>query len=382
MSQLKSAPAEGEPEPNMTNEVLFLDLGATYLEIKAELDAAYQRVMDSGWYILGEEVNAFEREFADFCGARHCVGVANGLEALQLILRAYGIGADDEVIVPANTYIATWLAVSNAGARIIPVEPDPKTYNLDPRRVEAAITHKTRAILPVHLYGQPADMDPLNEIGRRRGLKVIEDAAQAHGARYRDRRAGSLGDAAGWSFYPTKNLGAYGDAGAVTTDDEELAERVRLLRNYGSKSKYYNEEQGINSRLDELQAALLRVRLRHLDEWNRRRARIAARYLEELRGTELMLPGVCEGADPVWHLFVVRSKRRDELQRHLKSLGVNTLVHYPVPPHLQEAYRGLVEGAAFPITEAIHREVLSLPIGPHLKEADATRVVEGVKTFR
>ncbi len=364
----------------MSHEVTFLDLRATYLEIKDELDAAYQRVMNSGWYILGEEVTAFEREFAEYCGTRHCVGVANGLEALQLILRSYGIGADDEVIVPANTYIATWLAVSNAGATVVPVEPDPRTFNLDPRRIEAAITPKTKAILPVHLYGQPADMDPINDIARRHGLKVIEDAAQAHGARYRDRRVGSLGDAAGWSFYPTKNLGAYGDAGAVTTDDNELADRVRLLRNYGSKSKYYNSEKGINSRLDELQAALLRVRLKHLDEWNSRRARIAAKYREELRETDLMLPGVCEGADPVWHLFVVRSNRRDELQRYLKSQGVNTLVHYPVPPHLQLAYKD-ASLPAYPIAEAIHNEVLSLPIGPHLSEAHATRVIEAVRSF-
>lgn len=365
----------------MDHEVVFLDLRATYLEIKDELDAAYQRVMNSGWYILGDEVTAFEREFADYCGTKHCVGVANGLEALQLILRSYGIGADDEVIVPSNTYVATWLAVSNAGATVVPVEPNPRTYNLDPRRIEAAITRKTKAILPVHLYGQPADMDPINDIARRHGLKVIEDAAQAHGARYRDRRVGSLGDAAGWSFYPTKNLGAYGDAGAVTTDDDELADHVRLLRNYGSKSKYYNSEKGINSRLDELQAALLRVRLKHLDEWNSRRARIAAKYLEDLRETELMLPGVCEGADPVWHLFVVRSARRDELQSYLKSQGVNTLVHYPVPPHLQKAYKDATLPAAYPISEAIHREALSLPIGPHLSEQEAARVVDAVRSY-
>lgn len=365
----------------MSNKVAFLELRATYLEIKDELDAAYQRVMNSGWYILGEEVTAFEKEFADYCGTKHCVGVANGLEALQLILRSYGVGEGDEVIVPANTYIATWLAVSNAGATVVPVEPDPRTYNLDPRRVEAAITRKTKAILPVHLYGQPADMDPINDIAGRRGLKVIEDAAQAHGARYRDRRVGNLGDAAGWSFYPTKNLGAYGDAGAVTTDDDELAGRVRLLRNYGSKSKYYNEEKGINSRLDELQAALLRVRLKHLDEWNSRRARIAAKYLEELRETELMLPGVCEGANPVWHLFVVRSKHRDELQRYLKSQGVNTLVHYPVPPNLQAAYKDLSLPCEYPIAEAIHREALSLPMGPHLSEEQAARVVEAARAF-
>ena len=366
----------------MNEQVPFLDLRETYLEIKDELDAAYQRVMNSGWYILGEEVSAFEREFAEYCGTKHCVGVANGLEALQLILRALSIGFGDEVIVPANTYIATWLAVSNAGATVVPVEPDEGTFNLDPSLIEAAITTNTKAILPVHLYGQPADMAPINDIARRHGLKVIEDAAQAHGARYRDRRTGSLGDAAGWSFYPTKNLGAYGDAGAVTTDDDELADRVRLLRNYGSKSKYYNEEKGINSRLDELQAGLLRVRLKHLDEWNSRRARIAMIYLAELRETDLRLPAVCEGADPVWHLFVVRSKSRDELQRYLKSCGVNTLVHYPIPPHLQEAYKDANFAETYSISEAIHREALSLPMGPHLSEEEAMRVVASARSFR
>jgi dTDP-4-amino-4,6-dideoxygalactose transaminase len=364
----------------MSRDVPFLEVGESYFELKEKIDVAYHRVMNSGWYILGEEVKAFEREFAEYCGTRHCVGVANGLEALELILRVYGIGPGDEVIVPANTYIATWLAVSATGATPVPVEPNGGTYNIDPGRIEASITPRTKAILPVHLYGQPAEMYPINEIAARRGLRVIEDAAQAHGARYRDRRAGALGDAAGWSFYPTKNLGAYGDAGAVTTDDGELAERVRVLRNYGSKEKYYNEEKGINSRLDELHAAMLRVRLEHLDEWNSRRVRIAATYLEALRDTELMLPAVANGADPVWHLFVVRSKRRDELQRYLKSHGINTLVHYPVAPHLQQAYKDTTLPAA-PITEAIHSEVLSLPMGPHLSEEDAARVVEAVRSF-
>jgi len=366
----------------MTREVPFLDVGQTYSEIKDELDAAYQRVMNSGWYILGEEVAGFEREFAAYCGVKNCVGVGNGLEALQLILRGYGIGAGDEVIVPANTYIATWLAVSNAGARVVPVEPVERTFNIDPSRVEQALTSRTKAILPVHLYGQPADMDLLREIARKHGLKLIEDAAQAHGARYRERRVGNLGDAAGWSFYPTKNLGAYGDAGAVTTNDDELAERIRLLRNYGSKTKYYNEEKGINSRLDELQAALLRVRLRYLDEWNGRRARIAARYLSALRETDIRVPMVCDGADPVWHLFVIRSKQRDSLQAYLKSRGVNTLVHYPVPPHLQQAYPELeISRGTFPVTEAIHREVLSLPMGPHLSDSDVQRTIDEVKSF-
>jgi dTDP-4-amino-4,6-dideoxygalactose transaminase len=370
-------------ETKVKPEIQFLDLRETYIEIKDELDAAYRRVMDSGWYILGREVKAFEEEFAAYCGTRHSVGVGNGLEALQLILSAYGIGAGHEVIVPANTYVATWLAVSNTGATPVAVEPVEGTYNLDPERIEAKITSRTRAILPVHLYGQPADMDPINEIARRRGLKVIEDAAQAHGSRCGDRLAGALGDAAGWSFYPTKNLGAYGDAGAVTTDDDDLAERVRLLRNYGSKQKYYNEEKGINSRLDELQAALLRVRLKHLDEWNSRRSSIARIYLDGLKGTGLFLPVIAHGSEPAWHLFVVRCKQRDRFQQHLKSAGVSTLVHYPVPPHLQEAYKdmGHAEGS-FPITEAIHREILSLPMGPHLSEPDAARVVEAVRSFK
>lgn len=368
--------------PKMSAEVPFLDLRDSYLELKEEVDAAFQRVMNSGWYILGEEVRAFEQEFAEYCGTKHCVGVGNGFEALELILRVYGIGPGDEVIVPGNTYVATWLAVSATGATPVPVEPNGGTYNIEPGRIEEAITTRTKVILPVHLYGQPAEMDPINEIAARRGLRVIEDAAQAHGARYRDRRAGSLGDAAGWSFYPTKNLGAYGDAGAVTTDDDELAERVRVLRNYGSKEKYYNEEKGINSRLDELHAAMLRVRLRHLDEWNARRARIAGMYLEGLKAAGVMLPAVAEGADPIWHLFVIRSKRRDSLQKHLKSAGVQALVHYPVPPYLQEAYRDMNLGPrSLPVSEAIHREALSLPMGPHLIESDAERVIMAVKSL-
>ncbi len=314
-------------------EVPFLELKWTYLELKDELDDAYRRVLSSGWYILGQEVDAFEREFADYCGAKHCIGVGNGLEALQLILKAYGVGPGDEVIAPANTYIATWLAISGTGASVVPIEPIESTYNLDPSRIEQAITPRTKAIMAVHLYGQTADMDPIHEIAGRHGLKVIEDAAQAHGARYRGRRAGSLGDAAGWSFYPTKNLGAYGDAGAVTTSDDELAERIRLLRNYGSAYKYYNEIKGINSRLDELQAAMLRVKLKHLDEWNARREEIAAIYLDALKEADLKLPVVADGASPVWHLFVVRCRRRNELQEYLKARGVNTLYerHTKIP---------------------------------------------------
>ncbi len=267
----------------------FLDVGAAYMELQNELDDAYRRVLASGWYILGEEVEAFEREFAAYCGAKYCVGVGNGLEALHLILRAFQIGEGDEVIVPANTYIATWLAVTYAGATPVPVEPAPGTYNLNPDKIEAVITRRTKAILAVHLYGQTAEMDPINQVANRYGLRVIEDAAQAQGANYKTRKSGALGDAAGFSFYPGKNLGAYGDAGAAVTNDEEVAGRIKMLRNYGSKVKYYNELKGFNSRLDPLQAAFLRVKLKYLDEWNFRRAKIAKVYLEQLVAVQDMV---------------------------------------------------------------------------------------------
>lgn len=361
-------------------KVPFLSLQEAHLEIRQELDAAYDRILNSGRFILGQEVEAFEREFAAYCEAEHCIGVGNGLEALHLILRAYGIGPGDEVIVPANTYIATWLAVSYAGATPVPVEPDAQTYNLDPTRLEAAITPVTKAILPVHLYGQPADLDPINAVAACYGLKVIEDAAQAHGARYRGRRVGGLGDAAGFSFYPGKNLGALGDGGAVVTNDAELAERVRVLRNYGSRVKYHNEVKGFNSRLDELQAALLRVKLPVLDKWNERRRAVAAHYLNELAGSGLNLPFAPDWVEPVWHLFVVRHPHRDELQKSLRQAGIETMIHYPIPPHLQPAYAELSLGSGvLPITEGLHRDVLSLPIGPHLRCEQQTRVSSALK---
>ena len=358
-------------------KVPFLDLVGPYEELKAELDEAYFRCMRSAWYILGREVEAFEHEFAAYCGVQHCVGVGNGLEALHLILRGYGIGAGDEVIVPSNTYIATWLAVSYAGARPVPVEPNPETFNIDPARIEAAITARTKAIMPVHLYGQPADMEPIMSIARERGLKVIEDNAQAQGARYKGRRTGSLGDAAGHSYYPGKNLGALGDAGAVTTNDAALADRVRTLRNYGSKKKYYNECKGFNSRLDELQAAFLRVKLKKLDEWNERRQAVAARYRAGFDGSSgLTLPLVPVWAEPVWHLFVVRHPNRDGLQQGLTEAGIGTLIHYPVPPHLSGAYAdGKWASGAFPVAETLANTVLSLPMGPHLREDQASLVV-------
>lgn len=359
----------------------FLDLKSPYLELKDELDAAYHRVMESGWYILGKEVEAFESEFATYCESKHCIGVGNGLEALHLIVRAYGIGPGDEVIVPANTYIATWLAVTHAGATPVPVEPDERTYNIDPVKIEQAITSKTKAIMAVHLYGQTADMDPINALARKRGLKVIEDCAQAHGARYKERRTGSLGDAAGFSFYPGKNLGAIGDGGAVTTNDPELAERIKSLRNYGSHFKYHNEVVGFNSRLDELQAALLRVKLTRLDEWNGRRRQVAEQYMQELHGQQMLnMPHLPEWAEPVWHLFVVRHVQRDALQKGLNEAGIGTMIHYPIPPHLQPAYNELgYATGAFPITERIANNCLSLPIGPHMSVNDLQSIVRGIR---
>ncbi|MBD2177250.1 DegT/DnrJ/EryC1/StrS family aminotransferase [Pseudanabaena sp. FACHB-1998] len=367
-------------------KVPFLDLHSPYIELKSELDSAYQRVMESGWYILGKEVEAFETEFASYCDAKYCVGVSNGLEALHLILRAMEIGAGDEVIVPANTYIASWLAISQAGARVVPVEPDEKTYNINPLLIENAITSRTRAIIAVHLYGQPADMDAINEIATRHNLKVIEDAAQAHGARYKNRRVGSLGEAAGFSFYPAKNLGAIGDAGAVTTNKAELADKIRLLRNYGSRVKYDNEIQGYNNRLDELQAAFLRVKLSKLDEWNTRRLQVARQYLNTLsNNSDLTLPFTPKWAEPVWHLFVIRYPNRDELQQKLHQSGIATLIHYPIPPNLSKAYsrhKDLEEyPASFPLTESLSREILSLPISPHISEQEIDMITKVLISF-
>jgi dTDP-4-amino-4,6-dideoxygalactose transaminase len=310
---------------------------------------------------------------------QYCIGVGNGLEALHLILRAYGIGEGDEVIVPSHTFIATWLAVSFAGATPVPVEPsDNGTYNICPALIEAAITPRTKAIMPVHLYGQPADMDPINAIAKKHGLKVIEDAAQAHGARYKNRCTGGLGDAAGFSFYPGKNLGAIGDGGAITTNDAELADRLKALRNYGSFTKYVHEMKGVNSRLDPIQAAVLRVKLQYLDQWNARRRAVAARYMHALQGANVTLPVVPEQYESAFHLFVVRSKHRSELQEALKQGGVETLIHYPTAPHLQGAYlnQGYPQGM-FPLAEQLADEVISLPMGPHL-HADAVEIVASI----
>lgn len=360
--------------------VPFLDLKSGYEELKLAIDEAASRVLASGWYIGGPEVTAFEEAWADFCGASHCVGLGNGLEALELALRALGIGPGDEVIVPSNGFIATWLAVSAVGATPVPVEPDPATHNLDPEQTAAAITAQTKAILPIHLYGQPADLDALADIADAHGIALVEDAAQAHGARHRGQRIGARGRIACWSFYPSKNLGALGDGGAVTTNDAVLAERIRMLGNYGSKVRYVNEERGVNSRLDPLQAAVLRAKLATLDEWNGRRARIAATYTTRLEECDIVLPAVPNWTEPAWHLFVIRSKRRDALARALANRGVQTLIHYPVAPHRQRAYADLghVEGS-FPIAEQLADEVLSLPIGPQMSEAEVDAVCDAVQ---
>jgi len=362
----------------------FLNLKATYDETRKSLDEAFARVMSSGQYILGNEVREFEKEFGKYCLVKHCIGVGNGLDALHLILRGYGIGPGDEVIVPANTYIATWLAISYTGAIPTPVEPRKNTYSINPELIEKSINKRTKAILPVHLYGQPAEMDQIMEIANDHGLRVIEDAAQAHGGSYRNRRVGSIGDAAGFSFYPSKNLGAFGDAGAITTGDDELADRVRVLRNYGSRVKYQNEVRGFNSRLDEIQAAFLRVKLPKLDEWNQRRKKIAARYLHELKNVKsLILPDTAKGADNVWHVFPVRHKKRDEIMKCLKKDGIETLIHYPIPPHLSSAYSDLgFKKGDFPITEKITNTIFSLPMGAHLSLEQQDFVISKIKRIR
>lgn len=353
--------------PDQVNEIPFLDIKAGYLELREEIDHAIRESLESGWYIGGESVERFEREFAAYTGAAYCVSTGNGLDALHLGLKALGVGPGDEVIVPSHTFIATWLAVTHAGATIVPVEPDEISYTIDPARIEAAITKKTKVIIPVHLYGHPADLHPILEIASRYGIKVLEDAAQAHGARYKGRRIGTHGDVVAWSFYPGKNLGAFGDAGGVTTNNPDLAESIRTLRNYGSSRKYYHEVVGFNSRLDPIQASILSVKLRHLDVWNGRRKRIAEAYREILKDSPLTIPEVATWADPVWHLYVVRSRERDKLQDRLRVLKIITMIHYPVPPHLQRAYvNGGWKHGKLPIAEKLAGEVLSLPIGPHI----------------
>jgi dTDP-4-amino-4,6-dideoxygalactose transaminase len=365
-------------------KVPFLDLKMTYQELADEIDSAMKHVLEGGWYILGENVRRFEKEFAAYCGSRYCVGVGSGMDALELLLKAHKIGPGDEVLVPANTYIATALAVSNVGAIPVLVEPDTKTCNMDPSKIEAVITSKTRAVMAVHLYGQTSEMTRIQKICWKHNLKLFEDAAQAHGAMHYGNKAGSLGDGAGFSFYPGKNLGAFGDGGAVVTDEREVAEYIRMARNYGSEKKYYNAIKGRNSRLDELQATILSIKLRHLDQWNRRRAEVAKIYLEGLEAREeaLVLPHVGEGNLHIWHLFTVRSNARDRLRNHLEKNGIETLIHYPLPLYSQAAYKDLNHlRDNYPISNAIADQIVSLPMGPHLSKEAAEYVCETVNSF-
>ena len=368
------------PPSVVAEPIPFLNLQPVYRAAQADIDAALQRVAGSGWFLLGEELKAFEHRYAASVGAADCAGVANGLDALALSLEALGVGPGDEVIVPSNTYIATWLAASQCGATPVPVEPDPHTYNLDPARIEAAITPRTKVLLPVHLYGLPADMEPINTLALRHGLKVLDDCAQAHAAVYRGRAVGGLADLSAWSFYPGKNLGAMGDGGGITGHDPALMAQLRTLRNYGSKVKYHNEVKGRNSRLDEIQAAVLSAKLPLLQAQTQERRRLAAMLLEGLSSAPLQLPVVPEGLESAWHLFVVQHDDRDRLQAELAKQGISTLIHYPVPPHLQPAYRELGYGEGdFPISEAMHRRVLSLPLWPGMSDAQVERVVRAVR---
>ncbi|MDA1069419.1 MAG: DegT/DnrJ/EryC1/StrS family aminotransferase [Verrucomicrobia bacterium] len=361
------------------SKIPFLQLGDAVAEQREAIDAAIRRVLDSGWYLLGPELEAFESEWAAWCGARHSVGVSNGLDAMHLVLRAWGIGPGDEVIVPSNTYIASWLAVTMAGADPVPVEPEWDTCLIDPKEIEAAITPRTKAIMAVHLYGHPCDMLEIVAMARRHGLKVIEDAAQAHGAEIAGRRIGAHGDAVAWSFYPSKNLGALGDAGAVTTNDEALVKSLKTLRNYGSAVRYVNEVPGYNNRMEEIQAAILRVKLGSLEEWNARREDLSARYQAAFANLPLTTPVVRPRAKHAWHLYTFRHSRRDAIREHLERARIGTLIHYPIPPHQQKAYaHHKVASQSFPIAERIHRETLSLPLGPHLATAQQDRVIQTV----
>lgn len=360
--------------------VPFLDLQQTNTDMSEELVQAFSEFLQSGTYILGEAVASFENAFAKYQQTEYCVGVGNGLDAISLTLRALGIGPGDDVLVPSNTFIATWLAVSHVGARPVPVEPDASTHNITAGAIEKALTPATKAVIVVHLYGQLAVMEPIEELARKKKLFLIEDAAQAHGAEYKGKRAGTFGDAAAFSFYPGKNLGALGDAGAICTNDEQLASKLRTLRNYGSSQKYVHMDQGFNSRLDTLQAAILSKKLVKLDEWNARRKEIAAEYLNQLQSAHgLTLPGVAADCESVWHLFVVRHAQREKLRQLLDEAGVQTLIHYPIPPHQQEAYSADAY-APLPVAEQLATEVFSLPIGPHLSSEQVKHIIQSVIT--
>ena len=355
--------------------IKFLDLHKINERFRKEIDEKIKEVLDSGWYLLGNQDKAFEKNFADYCGVKHCIGCANGLEALTLIIRAYGFSKGDEIIVPANTYIASILAISENGCTPVLVEPDINTYNINPDLIEEKITEKTRAIMVVHLYGQAVQMEKIWEIAKKHNLKIIEDSAQAHGAVYQGKRTGNLSDASGFSFYPGKNLGCMGDGGAVTTNDDELAQKIRALANYGSHKKYCNLYKGINSRLDEIQAAILDVKLPHLDKDNERRRQIAKYYRENIKNPKLILPEAYDEKAHVWHVFAVRTEDRDGFQQYLTQNEIQTIIHYPTPPHKQEAYKEW-NNLSFPITEEIHNTIISIPISPVMTDEEVQRVME------
>lgn len=360
--------------------IKFLDLQKINERFRPEIDAAIKRVLDSGWYILGKEDEKFESDFAAFCGVKHCIGCANGLDALNLIIKGYGFGAGDEIIAPANTYIASILAITQNNCTPVLVEPDLKTYNINPDLIEEKITSKTKAIMVVHLYGQAVEMAKILELAKKYNLKIIEDSAQAHGAIYKGKRTGNLGDASGFSFYPGKNLGCLGDGGCITTNDDELAAKVRAIRNYGSNVKYNNIYKGVNSRLDEIQAAVLAIKCKYLDGDNRKRREIARSYRTEINNPFLILPEVYDENAHVWHIFAVRCKQREKLQKYLEENGIQTLIHYPIPPHKQVCYKEWND-FSYPITEKIHDEILSIPISPVQTEAETNFVIEKINRF-
>lgn len=358
----------------------FLNLHKINERFRNEIDERITQVLDSGWYILGEQVRVFEKNFANFCGVKHCIGCANGLDALNLIIKAYGFSTGDEIIVPANTYIASILAISQNGCKPVLVEPDINTYNINPDLIEEKITENTKAIMVVHLYGQAVEMEKIWQLAKKYNLKVIEDSAQAHGTIYKGKRAGNLGDASGFSFYPGKNLGCMGDGGCVTTNDDELAYRIRAIANYGSDYKYHHIFKGTNSRLDEIQAAVLDIKLKHLDEDNKRRREIAKFYRENIKNPNIILPQLKEEENHVWHIFAVRVNDRDKLKKYLEGNGIETNIHYPTAPHKQECYKEL-EHLSFPVSEKIHKQVLSLPISPVLTNEEVTKIVKVINDY-
>lgn len=357
-------------------KIPFLNLEPMHSQIRDEIVEGFKKIYDKNWFILGQSVDAFEQEFSKYCNTNHCISCGNGLDALSIILRGYDIGEGDEVIVPSNTFIATALAVSYVGAKVVFVEPNIQTFNININKIEVAITKKTKAIIAVHLYGRPAEVDKIKVLCKKYNIKLIEDAAQAHGAMYKGKKVGSFGDAAGFSFYPGKNLGALGDGGAIVTNDSILAQKVQAIRNYGSIIKYHNEYKGVNSRLDEIQAEFLRIKLKYLDTWNVDRKKSAKLYLEKINNDKIILPCINSVEDSVWHVFPVRTEYRDELENYLKNKGIETLIHYPIPLHLQKAYKDLgYKAGDFPVAEAISKTVLSLPLWYGMKDDEINYVI-------